>query len=176
MNIKYMMRSALFAALICIGAFLKIPIPYVPFTLQVLFVNMAGLLLGWKYGTLSVLIYLILGLCGLPVFTGGGGISYVLHPTFGFLLAFPFVAAISGYLTSKYKGTYIPFLSSLLSIVVMYLIALPYLYMIMTNVMGLSLGISKLIGSYCLIFIPGDLISITINSYLYKRLSFLRKG
>lgn len=79
---------ALFAALIAVGAFIKIPIPGVPFTLQVLFTTLAGLLLGSRMGAVSVAIYIILGLAGVPIFTGGGGIGYVVYPTFGYLIGF----------------------------------------------------------------------------------------
>ena len=74
---------AMFVALIAIGAFLKIPVPVVPFTLQFLFTTLAGLLLGGKKGCLSVCLYIILGLIGLPIFAQGGGIGYLFQPSFG---------------------------------------------------------------------------------------------
>ncbi len=86
MKTKMLLLTALFAALTAVGAFLKIPIPPVAITLQTLFMVLAGLLLGAKYGALSQLVYVALGLVGLPIFTQGGGFSYVLMPSFGFLL------------------------------------------------------------------------------------------
>ena len=82
-NTRYAAYTGLFTTLIILGAFIKIPVPVIPFTLQFLFVSLAGLLLGAKYGGLSVFIYAALGLAGLPVFTAGGGITYVVFPTFG---------------------------------------------------------------------------------------------
>jgi BioY family. len=76
-----MILCAQFAALTAVGAFIRIPIPVVPFTLQYLFTMLAGLLLGGKYGGLSVLLYIFIGLIGLPVFTEGGGIGYVFKPS-----------------------------------------------------------------------------------------------
>ena len=67
-NTENLVRMALFAALIAVGAFIRIPVPVCPFTLQFLFTMLAGLLLGGKYGALSVLVYLCVGLLGLPVF------------------------------------------------------------------------------------------------------------
>ena len=67
---------AMFAALSAIGAFIRVPMPMVPFTLQLFFTTMAGLLLGGELGALSVGVYVLIGLLGLPVFTGGGGFSY----------------------------------------------------------------------------------------------------
>ena len=71
---KSLIYCGLFTALIAVGAFIKIPVPVVPFTLQYLFTMMAGLLLGSKLGALSVTFYMLLGLAGLPIFSEGGGI------------------------------------------------------------------------------------------------------
>lgn len=79
---------ALFAALIAAGAFIQIPIPVIPLTMQFLFTNLAALTLGKRWGAASAGVYVSLGLLGLPVFTGGGGIGYVLRPTFGYLIGF----------------------------------------------------------------------------------------
>lgn len=79
---------ALFTALIAIGAFIRIPVPFCPFTLQLLFTTLAGLLLGSRRGAASVAVYVFLGTIGLPVFTSGGGPSYIFQPTFGYLLGF----------------------------------------------------------------------------------------
>lgn len=79
---------ALFSALTAIGAFITIPIPPVPFTLQIFFAILAGALLGSKRGFISVGVYVLLGLCGLPVFTKGAGLSYIFQPTFGYLAGF----------------------------------------------------------------------------------------
>ena len=70
---KNLMYCSLFTALIAVGAFIKIPIPVVPFTLQFLFTTLAGLLLGSKMGAVSVIAYMVLGLVGLPIFPEGGG-------------------------------------------------------------------------------------------------------
>ena len=64
---------ALFTALSAIGAFIRIPVPLVPFTLQITFTTLAGLLLGSKKGAISVAVYVLMGLIGIPVFTQGGG-------------------------------------------------------------------------------------------------------
>ena len=65
-------------------SFIRIPVPLVPFTLQITFTTLAGLLLGSKKGAISVAVYVLMGLIGIPVFTQGGGFSYVLKPSFGF--------------------------------------------------------------------------------------------
>ena len=79
---------SLFVALITIGSKITIPSPIVPFTLQWMFVALSGMLLGSRLAPISVIVYILLGLLGLPVFTKGGGISYILSPTFGYLIGF----------------------------------------------------------------------------------------
>ena len=66
--------TALFAALTAIGAFLRIPAGEISFTLQVFFTSMAGILLGPWWGAASQVVYVLLGLIGLPIFTEGGGL------------------------------------------------------------------------------------------------------
>ena len=78
---KTLIYCSLFTALIAAGAFIKIPVPVVPFTLQYLFTMLAGLLLGSKRGTISVVAYMLLGLAGLPIFSEGGGLWYVFKPS-----------------------------------------------------------------------------------------------
>ena len=87
---------ALFTALSAIGAFIRNPVPLVPFTLQITFTTLAGLLLGSKKGAISVAVYVLMGLIGIPEFTQGGGFSYVLKPSFGFLVAFIIGAFVTG--------------------------------------------------------------------------------
>ncbi len=77
--------TAMFTALIASGAFIRIPIPPVPVTLQTLFVLICGLVLPLRLSLSSVGIYLFLGLVGLPVFTAGGGFAALTGPTGGYL-------------------------------------------------------------------------------------------
>ncbi len=99
----HMILCALFAALIAVGAFIRIPVPVVPFTMQTFFVSLSGMLLGKKYGATSVLLYLAIGLIGLPVFTQGGGIGYVLKPSFGYLIGFVLGAYLTGLIARRLR-------------------------------------------------------------------------
>ena len=88
-----------YAVVSAIGAQLEIPHYPVPFTTQTLFVLCAGVFLGAQSGGLSMAFYLALGLFGLPAFAGGAfGLTRLLGPTGGYLLAFPVAAFVVGYL------------------------------------------------------------------------------
>ena len=97
---------ALFAALIAVGCFIRIPLPPVPITLQTFFVILVGAACGHKIGLFSVLVYLCLGAIGLPVFTGGGGIALIAGPTGGYLLGLIPAALIAGFATRKNSYVY----------------------------------------------------------------------
>lgn len=98
MKTKGVIYCGLFTALIAVGAFIKIPIPVVPFTLQYLFTMLAGLLLGSRLGTVSVLSYMLLGLAGLPIFSEGGGLWYVFKPSFGYIIGFAVGTFVTGWI------------------------------------------------------------------------------
>lgn len=92
LSIRELTVGGLFSALIAAGAWMKITLPTQPlpmhFTLQWFFVLLAGLLLNKKLAGASVGVYLMLGLIGVPVFASGGGPSYLIRPTFGYLIGF----------------------------------------------------------------------------------------
>jgi len=90
-----------FAFLTGLTAQLKIEIGLVPITMQTLMVLLAGALLGAKRGALSQITYLGMGLLGLPWFSRGGGMAYILSPTFGYIIGFVLAAYLVGYLAEK---------------------------------------------------------------------------
>ena len=87
-EIRNIVLIALFAALMIVGAYLKIPNPFFPvyFTFQTIFSILAGLLIGSRKGAMSMTLYMAMGLAGLPVFSTPAGIHYILNPTFGYIL------------------------------------------------------------------------------------------
>ena len=87
-HIRKTVLASLFAALIAVGAYIVIPVGPVPITLQTLFILTAGILGGRRIGVSAVVIYLIAGAVGLPVFSGGtGSIAHFIGPTGGYLIA-----------------------------------------------------------------------------------------
>ena len=88
-DLHKLVLASLMAALIAVGGYLAIPIGPVPIVLQNLFVLVAALLLGSKWGSAAVAVYLLAGACGLPVFAGGGGgLGHLFGPRGGYLFGF----------------------------------------------------------------------------------------
>ncbi|MBR4891459.1 MAG: biotin transporter BioY [Clostridia bacterium] len=159
--------SALFCTLIIIGSFIKIPMPnMMPMTLQTFFVLLAGLLLNVKASTLATITYMALGLIGLPIFSGGGGIGYVLMPNFGFIIGFIVATVIISVITQKLQNRklwqYI--VVSLLGITVIYIIGIFY-FAFITNVYNKGdYSAIWFIQTVFLPFLPKEIICIILAS------------
>jgi len=96
-NLKDMVLMALFAALTCVLAPLAVPIGPVPISLTNLVIYFSLYVLGWQRATITYIVYLLLGLVGLPVFSGfEGGVGKVAGPTGGYLIGFIFMAIVCG--------------------------------------------------------------------------------
>ena len=103
LSLRRMTEAALMAALLAILSQIQIPLPSgVPVTLQTFGVALMGAVLGRRTGTLSILVYLMMGLVGLPVFAGfGGGAGVLAGPTGGFLIGFVPMAFCCGVGTER---------------------------------------------------------------------------
>ena len=102
-SVKNMVHCALFAALLAVCAWISIPVTDVAFTLQTFGIFLALGLLGGKRGSGAILIYLLLGAAGMPVYAGfAGGFSVLLGPTGGFLLGYVLCAAVSGAVVRRF--------------------------------------------------------------------------
>jgi len=173
---KELTLTALFAALIVVGAFLKVDIPLplytMHFTLQWFFVLLAGFLLGRKLGTLSVVTYIIIGLAGVPVFAAGGGIGYVLRPGFGFLLGFVFAAYLIGLVSDIIKPValwqYI--IPATIGLVTYYMVGAVYFYLIKNLYVGEAVSFAVVVVQYCLITVLPDFILCVIAAGFAKQL------
>lgn len=170
---KNLILTALFVALIAVGAFIRIPLPAVPFTLQYPMTMLAGLLLGGKRGCLAVCAYIVLGLMGLPIFaSGSSGVGYALQPSFGYILGFALGALLTG---SIARGTPSPSWKRLLAanlagMAVVYCLGTVYYYLITTVYLQESIGLWPLIVSCCLITAPKDIALCVLAAVLGKRL------
>ena len=166
MNTRKLTRTALFAALTAAGAFIRIPLGYSSITLQFLCTAMAGCLLGPAYGAASQAVYVALGLIGLPIFTQGGGLSYLMQPTCGFLIGLIPTAWLIGLLTAKRE---------LAGLAMLYAVGLPYMAVILNGYMGKGMDVSAILWAGMLPFLPGDMLKIAVTALLapllQKRLS-----
>ena len=169
---KQLILCGLFTALIAVGAFIKIPIPVVPFTLQFLFTMMAGLLLGGEMGAYSVFMYILLGLIGLPIFTEGGGLGYIFKPTFGYIIGFCIASYVTGKIANeKSNPTYKRILrANFIGLAIVYSLGIIYYYIICNFVINTPIGVWPLF-LYCFILaVPGDILLCILSALLYKRL------
>lgn len=171
MKIREIVYVALFTALICVGAFIRIPIPVMPFTLQTLFVILSGLLIGSKLGAISCIVYMVMGLIGIPIFTQGGGFDYVLRPTFGYIISFGIGAFVVGKLTRKLNTSFLKMLgASIIGILIIYVIGIIYYLLITKFYLHQSVTAKTIFMSLFLLLIPGDFASCLVACLLAKRL------
>lgn len=166
-----MVLCGVFTTLIAVGAFIKVPIPVVPFTLQFLFTMLAGLLLGGRKGALSVGVYILLGLVGLPVFAEGGGFWYILKPSFGYLLGFMLAAYVTGRMVER-KGrlsTGWVMAVNFLGLFIVYAAGMIYYYVICNYVIDTPIAIGPLF-LYCFVLaVPGDICLCILAAILTVR-------
>lgn len=180
-KVQTLTLCGLFTALVAIGAFIQITIPVQPlpmhFTLQFYFALLAGFILGGKHGSLSVGIYLLIGLCGVPIFASGGGPSYLLRPTFGFLLGFLFTAGVVGKLTEIFRPKKIlSYLAiSLAGFAVMYLSGNLYYYIVSNYVLNTPVPWSVVIFNCFILTAAGDFLLCVLASLTAKRLISIMK-
>lgn len=161
MKTKEMIKVAIFPALIAATIGISIPLTGAPITLQTLFVILAGLLLGANLGLTSMILYLILGLIGIPIFAGfSSGFGIIFGPTGGFLIAFPIAAFVAGYVRSKYNNYTIAAVAATL---VVYIIGAPW----MSLYLGWSVWATL---TFLTVYIPGDIIKIIAAVIIAKRL------
>ena len=168
---KNLINCSLFTALIAVGAFIKIPIPVVPFTLQFLFTTLAGLLLGSRKGTISVVAYMLLGLAGLPIFSEGGGIWYIFKPSFGYIIGFCLGTFVTGLIAERMKEKTIPryLLANFTGLLIVYAAGMVYYYVICNYVIDTPIALGPLF-LYCfLLAVPGDICLCILAAILVKR-------
>ena len=153
---------ATFAAFIAVCALVpSIPVAGipVPITLQTFGVMLAGVVLGPRRGALAVLLYLAVGLAGLPVFAQGtGGLAVVAKPSFGYLIAFPLAAALAGYLAG-FAVRVRPTLRPLVLFGAATVATLVVIYPIGIAVLAWRANLEPLAAiQFGLVFAPGDLL------------------
>ena len=177
-NTKTMILCSFFTALIAIGAFIRIPLPVTVFSLQFTFVLLSGMILGSKAGALSSLLYVVIGLLGFPIFTEGGGLGYVLKPTFGYLIAFIAASYIAGLTREKFgtKSVNKLIVGCILAMIVTYAIGTLYTYFILNKVANTPIPYWACLSSLFPFAIAKDIFSAIIVSLATPRLLKITKN
>lgn len=165
-DVKSMVLMALFAALTCVLAPLSIPIGPVPISLTNLVIYFSLYVLGWQRGTITYLVYLLLGLVGLPVFSNfEGGVGKLAGPTGGYLIGFIFMAVISGLFVKMKEDEVI--LNRVLGITGMILGTLvAYAFGTAWFCYSTGTGLSAALTLCVIPFIPGDLVKIVVAAVI----------
>jgi len=166
MNIRQMTLISLFAALTAVGGFISIPLYPVPLTLQTLFTLLAAMILGSVMGASSQIIYVLLGVIGLPVFAGfKAGVGILFGPTGGFLFGFIISAYIIGKIVElkKEKNIFYYFLAGIIGTIILYIIGITQLSLVT------GIGIKKAITVGMLPFLPGDILKIIAASFIARK-------
>lgn len=172
--------GAIMASLVCIGAFIRVPLPLIPFTLQTLFVMLSGLLLGSRTGGSAVFIYMAAGLAGLPVFTGGGGVGYILKPSFGYIIGFVAGAYVAGLIAERGTLTFKRAVAACAaSLGVIYALGIGYYVLLTLLYFNGTIELWPLFLNFVLLTLPGDVLKLfaaaTISVRLRPVLSFVTK-
>lgn len=163
---------AIFSALTAIGAFISIPIPYIPVTMQFFFCSISGIVLGSKKGALSQIIYIFIGLIGIPVFTKGGGPLYIFQPTFGYLIGLILASYIIGNVVElRSKNFKNLLLANIFGIISIYIIGVSYFYLISKFYLGVNMTIGLAIYNGLLLTLPGDIIKSIIAALIGVRVA-----
>lgn len=168
LSVKEMVIVSMFAALACAGGLILRfgGTAVVPFSILPFIALLSGMLLGGRLAAMSMIIYLALGLAGVPVFGAlpYGGLAYLVKPTAGFLFGFVGGALITGMIVKHYKvsGFFGYLLASLAGIAAIYAIGLPYLYGVMNFYVGKAVNVEGVLKMAFVPYIGLDLIKACV--------------
>lgn len=169
-KVKDMIYCSLFTCILSILAQIRIDLPgMIPLTLQTLGIYLIGCTLKPKLAFISVGIYLLMGIIGLPVFTGfKAGLGALLGPTGGYIFAFPITAMITSLIIDKNDSIIAKIIAMILATICCYLIGTLWFIFITNNSLILAL-------STCVFpFIPGDIFKIIATLFLSNKIKRLK--
>lgn len=160
-DVKIMVETALCAALLCVLSPFSIPLPFspVPISLSILAIYISLYTLGMKWGTVSVLIYILLGLVGIPVFANfTAGPGKLFGPTGGYIIGYIFLALIAGFFIDKFeKKLYMHAIGMLLGVTVCYAFGTAWFLKVMSDYTFAAAMTACVIP-----FIPADIAKIVL--------------
>lgn len=168
--VEKLMMCALFAALTGICSQILIPLPMIPINLALFAVHLCGAVLGAKYAALSMTVYVLLGMAGLPVFSGFmGGIGVLFGKTGGYIIGYILDALIVGMIVTRWGSSFFKCCIAMVTgLAVCYLFGTLWFMRITGNGVWVSLV-------YCVFpFLPGDAVKIGLAAYLAGRLKKIK--
>lgn len=157
--------ASLMAALTAVSAYVTLPIGPVPITMQTCFVLLSGAVLGSRWGAGSQVVYVCLGLAGIPVFAGGmSGPGVVVSPTFGYLAGFVLAAFLTGWYVERFTRKSIPHLVAgmLLGQAAIFACGLLYLHAYFNLYTGVETTWTATLAAGLLPFIPFGLVKLAL--------------
>lgn len=166
-SVQELTTMALLAALLCVSSYISIPLPFsaVPITAQTLVINMVALLLKPKKAGITVGIWILLGIVGLPVFSGGkGGFGVIAGATGGYIIGYLVAAMIISLLKGHKNKIVRSMISVLIGIPIIYAVGVPWMKVVM------NLDWMAAIVAGLLPFIPGDVIKCVASVFICKPL------
>lgn len=164
LSTKALTKIGICVALLCVSSYISIPLPFslAPITAQTIIINLLAIILLPKEAFFAVFAYILLGACGLPVFSGGtSGIGRILGPTGGYLVGYLIAAVVISYLKGK-ENCFRRY------VLVTVFVGIPIIYICGLVSMGIYLqkDIITMITVSILPFLPGDLLKCIAGSYL----------
>lgn len=148
---------------------ITIPISFIPLTLQTFCVFLIPIIIGSKRAFFTFLAYIIFGLLGLPIFSNGGGFSYIYQPSFGFIIGFMFTSIIVGMVNENNKKI-TNYLLLITGITIMYFIALIYMAIILNGYLKLDKSFLDILKIGFIPFVLKDMISALIAKIIGFRI------
>jgi biotin transport system substrate-specific component len=166
-RVKRLVYAALFAALTAVSAWVTIPLPIVPITLQTFFVMLSGVVLGPYFGALSMAVYLLLGFIGLPVFAGGqSGLGMLVGPTGGYMIGFILCPIVSGLIVRMLKDPGLIWYG--LAMLAGDAVVFAFGVLQLSVVLHMPLDRAIVIG--LLPFIPGDVLKVIVAAFVARNI------
>lgn len=152
-------------ALLCVSSYISIPIPFspAPITAQTVIINLIAIILLPKEVFFAITGYILIGICGLPVFSGGqAGIGKILGPTGGYIIGYLIAAVLMSYILKNKENKMKNYL------LVTMLVGIPVIYLcgIATMRLYVGKGLLTILSASVLPFLPGDIGKCIVGSYL----------
>lgn len=168
MSVRNMALAGLFASLLAVSSQISIPLGPVPHTLQIFFVLLAGLLLGGHWGFISVVVWIALGVFGLPVFSQGkAGIAVLAGPTGGFLVGFALCAFAVGRLLAGASYGYFRTVAIMFAgLAIVYAVGLIGFMLSFEYFLHKPMTIEKAVAIAVAPFLPFDIVKTAMAAYL----------